>query len=92
MRPLLADQAPRSIVLYHPKPTEGWRYAVYMKAGDILDGRLLDSTPSTSFEEARTQMERKLMEFFGRSTTLVWKETSSGWWTGEAVDAPSVPA
>ncbi|NNC21762.1 hypothetical protein HJC22_39280 [Corallococcus exiguus] len=52
MSHILANEALRSVVLYHPKPTEGWRYAIYTQEG-ITDGRLLDSTPSTSFEEAR---------------------------------------
>ncbi|AFE07438.1 hypothetical protein COCOR_07273 [Corallococcus coralloides DSM 2259] len=86
MSHFLANEALRSVVLYHPKPTEGWRYAVYTRKGGILDGRLLDSTPSTSFDEAQARMEQKLVELFGRPSTLRWEETSPGWWTGEALD------
>ncbi|WP_375742278.1 hypothetical protein NR800_24005 [Corallococcus interemptor] len=86
MSHILANEALRSVVLYHPKPNEGWRYAIYTQEG-VTDGRLLDSTPSTSFEEARARMEQTLVDLFGRSSTLRWKETAPGWWTGEALDA-----
>ncbi|QAT88442.1 hypothetical protein EJ065_6917 [Corallococcus coralloides] len=31
-------------------------------------------------------MEQTLVELFGRPSTLHWKETSPGGWTGEALD------
>lgn len=91
MSHLLANEALRSVVLYQPKPTEGWRYAVYTQKGGILDGKLLDTRPAISFEEARAWMEQKLVELFGRPSTLRWKETSPGWWTGKAWVVPAGP-
>ncbi|WP_223638797.1 hypothetical protein [Corallococcus sp. EGB] len=87
-----AHEALRSVALYQPGPTEGWRYAVSTQAGGTLDGRLPGSLPATSFEEARARMEQKLAEPFGRPATLRWKETSPGWWTGEAMDGSAGPA
>ncbi|RKH54989.1 hypothetical protein [Corallococcus llansteffanensis] len=79
-------EQPRRVVLYHPKPLEGWRYAVYTEPLTILDGRLLECPPSAPFEEARTVMLQHLTRIYGGHYTLRWEEDEPGWWTGHVVD------
>ncbi len=70
------------VLLYHRHPEEGWRYAIYVKPPDIIDGRL-DCPARASAAEAQAWMATKLSEFFGGTYQLQWQESKPGWWTAE---------
>ncbi|MCE9668576.1 hypothetical protein LY474_12205 [Myxococcus stipitatus] len=75
-----------SHALYHPKPEQPWRFALYTDQG-VSRGVWSSERADASLDEARQWLLARLEEMLpGAPPPLTWREESPNWWKGVPVE------
>jgi hypothetical protein len=80
-RGMMAHEA-RGVTLY--RTPERWRFSVLDTGGGIACGALSDTSPTSSFEAAETDLRAILRSVWGFKGDLVWTQTEDDWWMADA--------